>query len=77
MNARTRGEVRSELERRGFVLEAEAGYQISSPVPELMHWSEKRLRGLLHPALLAWNRARAGKGSEDAFDSWVLRFRRR
>jgi SAM-dependent methyltransferase len=76
MNARTRGEVRRELEARGFTLEAEAGYQVSSPVPELMHWSETRLQGLLHPTLLAWNRARAGKGREDAFDSWVLRFRR-
>jgi SAM-dependent methyltransferase len=76
MNARTRREVRAELERRGFVLEAEAGYQLTRPVPELMHWSETRLSGLLHPALLAWNRARAGAGDPDAFDSWVLRFAR-
>ena len=77
MNARTRGEVRQELLARGFELEAEAGYQLSSPVPELMHWSERRVGGLLQPLLLAWNRARAGGSSPDAFDSWVLRFRRR
>jgi SAM-dependent methyltransferase len=76
MNARTRAEMRTELEARGFVLEAEAGYQLTRPVPELMHWSETRLLGILHPALLAWNRARAGAGNPDAFDSWVLRFAR-
>jgi SAM-dependent methyltransferase len=76
MNARTRSEVRGELEARGFVLEAEAGYQLTHPVPELMHWSETRARGLLHPLLLAWNRSRAGAGNPDAFDSWILRFAR-
>jgi SAM-dependent methyltransferase len=76
MNARTRDEVRRELEARGFALEAEAGYQLTRPVPELMHWSETRLGGFLHRPLLAWNRARAGAGNPEAFDSWVLRFAR-
>ena len=77
LNARTRDEVRKDLEARGFALEAEAGYQLTRPIPELMHWSETRLRGRLHPLLLAWNRSRAGAGTPDAFDSWVLRFARR
>ncbi len=76
MNARTRDEARRELEARGFALEAEAGYQLTRPVPELMHWSETRLGGLLHGPLLSWNRARAGSGNPVAFDSWVLRFAR-
>jgi len=78
MNARTRGEVRASLERRGFVFEAEAGYQLTYPVPELAWWSETKLGGALNPALLWWNRTRAGGGAEgaDRFDSWVLRMRR-
>jgi SAM-dependent methyltransferase len=77
MNAKTRDEVRAALEQRGFVLEAEAGYQLTHPVPELMHWSETRLGGALNPALLWLNRARAGASSRpNRFDSWVLRFRR-
>lgn len=74
MNARTRAEVRGELERRGFACEAEAGYQLTSPVPELMHWSETRLGGALNPALLRWNVWRSGApDGPDRFDSWVLR----
>ena len=73
MNARTREEAREALARRGFRFEAEAGYQLTRPVPELMHFSERRLRGLLHPALLAWNRRAAGAGDPRRFDSWVAR----
>jgi hypothetical protein len=78
MNAKTRAEVRAELERRGFAFEAEAGYQLTSPVPELMHWSETKLGGALNPLLLKLNRLRAGRANDhpDRFDSWVLRFRR-
>ncbi|MFN0008167.1 MAG: class I SAM-dependent methyltransferase [Planctomycetota bacterium] len=80
MNARTRDEARTALERRGFRFEAWAGYQLTSPVPEIRHFSEKRLGGLLNPALLAWNRAsaardlRGGARNPDRFDSWVVRF---
>jgi len=78
MNAKTRAEVRPELERRGFVFEAEAGYQLSSPVPELAHWSETRLGGALNPYFLRLNRMRAGRANDhpELFDSWVMRFRR-
>jgi SAM-dependent methyltransferase len=80
MNAKTREEARSALERRGFRFEAWAGYQLTSPVPELRHFSEKRLGGLLNPAVLAWNRSNAARelrgrsSSPDRFDSWVVRF---
>jgi hypothetical protein len=77
LNAKTPGEARAALERRGFRFEAGAGYQRTSPVPELMHLSESRLGGLLNPALLFWNRrsaARGASGDPDRFDSWVTRF---
>ncbi len=78
MNAKTRAEVRVELERRGFAFEAEAGYQLTSPVPELAHWSETRLGGALNPHFLRLNRMRAGRANDhpELFDSWVMRFRR-
>jgi len=81
MNARTREEVRALLEKRGLVFEAWCGYQLSRPVPELMHWQEKKLGGVLSGALLGWNRratareARSGSQSPNRFDSWVMRFR--
>ena len=37
MNARTRDEVRAMLERRGFAFERGCGYQLTWPVPQLMH----------------------------------------
>lgn len=79
LNAKTRDEARSALERRGFRFEAWAGYQLTRPVPELMHLSERRLGGRLNPALLAWNRwsaareVRGGSSHPDRFDSWVVR----
>lgn len=82
LNARTRSEVRAQLERRGFTHEASAGYQLTRPVPELMHLSETRLAGLLSPPLLLANRlaasaSRAFHGAaEDCFDSWVMRLRK-
>lgn len=81
MNARTRDEVRAMLERRGFVFERASGYQLTYPVPELAHWSERRLGGALNPLLLAWNRRAAerdlarGRGDPDRFDSWSMRLR--
>src|SRR5262249_30184583 len=78
MNAKTRTEVRAELERRGFAFDAEAGYQLTRPVPELMHWSETKLAGSLNPLFLKLNRMRAGRANDrpERFDSWVLRFRK-
>ncbi len=79
MNGMRREEARSELERRGFRFEAWSGYQLSDPIPQWNHLDATRLKGLLGPALLAWNRraARHSAGHEgagqDRFDSWVLR----
>ena len=74
LNARTGAEVTQSLIKRGFQLEAQAGYQLSRPVPQLMHWSDER-GGALSPLLLAVNRAAAGKLGPNRFDSWVLRLR--
>jgi SAM-dependent methyltransferase len=77
MNAKTREEVRAALESRGFSFEAWAGYQLTYPVPELMHWSETRLAGALNPALLWINRMRAGRSDHpQRSDSWVILLRR-
>lgn len=82
MNAHTRGEVRALLEARGFRHEASAGYQLTRPVPELMHLSEMKLRGALSRPLLWANQLCAaldgacGGRCPDAFDSWVMRLRR-
>jgi hypothetical protein len=81
MNARTREEVRAALERRGFAFEAWCGYQLTYPIPQLSHWSERKLGGALNGPLLWWNRracARelaSGAKDPDRFDSWVMRLR--
>jgi SAM-dependent methyltransferase len=76
LNAMTAHEARAALERRGFRHEATAGYQRTTPIPQLAHWSDTRLGGLLSPLLLAYNRACAGATDDLArFDSWVARFR--
>ena len=80
MNACTRDEVRGALEARGFAFERWAGYQLTRPVPQWMHWNETRLRGVLARPLLWLNQsggALLGGGSPRRFDSWVMRLRRR
>jgi len=73
LNARTRGEIIPMLEARGFRHVRSAGYQLTRPIPEAMHVSETRLKGLLNPPLLWLNRiaANLGSGMPDLFDSWV------
>ena len=75
MNALTAGEMCAKLEERGFECEALGGYQLTWPVPQLMHASDARLGGVLTGPLLALNRLRAGSGRLSAFDSWVMRLR--
>ncbi|MCY3001785.1 MAG: class I SAM-dependent methyltransferase [Planctomycetota bacterium] len=76
LNAIEASTAQRELERRGFVHEATAGYQLTRPVPQLAHWSDAKLGGALSGLLLAWNRFRAGPARElGAFDSWVMRLR--
>ena len=56
MNAHTAEEIRRLLETRGFVHQETAGYQLTAPVPQAMHVSETRLRGVLSPPLLLLNK---------------------
>lgn len=76
LNALTASEAKAELELRGFRHEATAGYQRTTPIPQLAHWSDTRLGGALSPLLLAYNRSCAGETDDlGRFDSWVVRFR--
>jgi SAM-dependent methyltransferase len=81
MNALVREDVRAKLERRGFAFEAWCGYQLTDPMPQLLHFSQTRLAGMLDGMLLRRNvsasRRDAASGSKqpDRFDSWVMRLR--
>jgi SAM-dependent methyltransferase len=82
LNAHTREAVRAALERRGFRHVRSGAYQLTWPVPELMHLNERSLGGLLTYPLLWLNRAASGVdrafGSplQDQFDSWVMHLTR-
>ncbi len=78
MNAWTRVDVRSALEKRGLVFEAWGSYQLSSPVPGLMHFDATRMHGLFSRPLLWSNRAATGllASRPEWFDSWVIRLKR-
>jgi SAM-dependent methyltransferase len=80
LNGRRADEVRGWLEARGFRHRRTAGYQATWPMPQLMHWNETRLNGLLSRPLVALN---AGASALDGllggprlehFDSWVMHF---
>ena len=80
LNAHTSGEVRAWLEERGFRHEETAGYQLTYPVPQAMHFSDTRLGGALsrpilwaNAGLTALDRTLNGR-LVDQFDSWVMRF---
>ena len=78
MNAATREEVREALERRGLAFERWAGYQLTRPIPQLMHWSDTKLGGALSLPLLWCNKAASATladKSPERFDSWVMRLR--
>lgn len=70
LGARTALEVRARLEALGYVLRAAAGYQLTTPVPEL---AARAGRALSRPLLLA-NRLAAGRLPGVCFDSWLMRF---
>lgn len=76
LNAPARERVRGELEARGLVLQRWSGYQLTSPMPELMHWSGRRLAGWLDRPLLWWNERSVGTREPERFDSWVMQFTR-
>ncbi len=81
MNALVREDVRQRLERRGFMFEAWCGYQLTDPMPQVMHFSQTRLHGLFDGMLLRRNvnasrrDAASGSNAPDGFDSWVMRLR--
>jgi len=82
LNAHTREEVREGLERRGFRHVRSGAYQLTWPVPELMHLNESRLGGVLTYPLLWMNQAASrldrafGSPLQDHFDSWVMHLSR-
>ena len=73
---------RAAMEARGFKHKATSGYQLTDPVPQLLHLDASRLNGALsHP--LSWcNRLAStidkslGAPLTPLFDSWVMRFER-
>jgi len=83
LNAHTREDVRAGLERRGFQHVRSGAYQLTWPIPELMHLNERRLGGALTYPLLWLNQAASGVdralGSplQDQFDSWVMHLTRK
>ena len=78
LNGRPPEEARARLEAMGFTHRRTSGYQLTFPVPELMHLSQTKLAGVLNPPLLWANQAMAAldRGTGHAlggwFDSWVM-----
>ena len=82
LNAHTREAIREGLEQRGFSHHRFGAYQLTWPIPELMHVNEKKLAGVLTHPLLWINRATSrvdrtfGSPLQDHFDSWVMHLTR-
>ena len=68
------------LEEYGFQWKCTSGYQLTYPVPEMMHVSQTKLAGVLNPPLLLANKMLASidrstkHGLASLFDSWVMHF---
>ncbi len=83
MNAQVRADIRAALAQRGFAHERSAGYQLTFPLPQALHFNETRLEGAATWPLLLVNRIAAavdaalGSPAQDQFDSWVMRLRKR
>lgn len=75
LNALTRDDVVSRLEKRGYRITARRFYQLTSPVPEWMHFSARRIGGFGCGWLLRRNARAAACDSNNAegFDSWLVR----
>jgi hypothetical protein len=78
LNAKSASWVRQRLEARGFEFLRGSSYQLTYPIPQIMHVSETKLGGLLSRPLLwmnqfgaALSRASGGCG-KGCFDSWVM-----
>lgn len=80
LNGRPASEARERLEGLGFTHRRTSGYQLTFPVPEMMHVSQTKLGGLLSLPLLWANQALAGvdRATNHSlggwFDSWVMHF---
>ena len=80
LNGVPAAKLRTWLEARGYKHRTSAGYQLTWPVPQAMHFSETRLGGALDLPLLFANRVTAGidRAIGDPFgaqfDSWVMAF---
>jgi SAM-dependent methyltransferase len=81
LNAKSASWVRKALEARGYEFIRGSAYQLTYPVPQVMHVNEKKLGGVLSRPLLWLNqlgarlsRMSGGKG-KGAFDSWVMHLR--
>ncbi len=81
LNAKSADWVRKGLEARGFQFLRGSAYQLTYPIPQIMHVNETKLGGILSRPLLWLNQigaalsrmgGGAGKGS---FDSWVMHLR--
>lgn len=78
LNAMTRDEAIDALARRGFRVLRSSGYQLTWPIPQAMHLSETKLKGLLSRPLLWMNQAGAAldrgmrSPARSLFDSWMV-----
>jgi len=83
LNALEARAMREMLEARGFAFRRGSYYQLTRPIPQAMHFSDTRLRGLLSGPLLLLNRAAAGLDARSGshvpslFDSWVMHLQRK
>lgn len=82
LNALPRSRVQEMLEARGYAVEKTWHYQLTLPVPQLMHLSEGRLGGWGCSFLLLMNRtfkridSALGSSLGGLFDSYIVRARK-
>ncbi|MCA9003275.1 MAG: class I SAM-dependent methyltransferase, partial [Planctomycetes bacterium] len=81
LNAQSAAHVRRALEARGFRFLGGSSYQLTFPIPQLMHLNETKLGGVLSRPLLWMNQLGAslsrlfGGSGKGFFDSWVMHFK--
>jgi SAM-dependent methyltransferase len=82
LNGIARAKVIEMLKRRGYRIEKKGYYQLTLPVPALMHLSETRLKGFGCSLLLLLNKAAMatdsalGSFAGGLFDSYLVRARK-
>lgn len=81
LNAKSAAWVRKALEARGFEFLRGSAYQLSYPIPQIMHVNETKMGGIASRPLLWLNQAAAGMSrlsggmGKGLFDSWVMHLR--